>query len=186
MVRSDGDSEKVEGGAVATSGCQTRALPKPFEVVTLDRDHAKAIDGNLLLMVWRYETTLPAFRQGFELAERLAARYPAGFGVCQVVEIDAVPPSAETREAFVEFLRLPRIRHFSLSYEGAGFKAAAVRAVVAACHALARPSCQHSVHSSVRAAATWHEQRQRELGVESSAQSIVQVIEALRVQLDAT
>lgn len=151
-----------------------------FELVEIDSDHVKATAFNMLFLVWCIHTHAGAYRRGIRAASQLAARFKEGVGVCHYLEIEAVAPSAETRKAFVDFLRLPDLKHFSVIHEGGGFKAASVRAVVAGVHALGRPTCQHSVHRSIAEAAEWHAARQAELGRRESAEQIARTIRALR------
>jgi hypothetical protein len=151
-----------------------------FELVEIDNDHAKAIAFNMVFMAWRYHTHVGAYRRGIDLAEQLGLRYPNGVGVFQVVEAEALPPTAMTRKAFVEFLRLKPVKHFSVTHEGTGFKAASVRAIVASVHALGRPDCEHSVHKSVDLAAEWHARQQTRIERNESAQQISRAMSKLR------
>jgi hypothetical protein len=150
------------------------------QLIELDADHAKAIAFNMLFMVWRRRTASEAYAAGMVLIEELGYRYPEGVGVCNVVEVDAIPPDAEARKKFVELLHLPSLRHFSVTHEGVGFKAASVRAIVAGTHAFARPTTQHSVHSRLTDAGRWHARMQLALGHHEPAERIVQVANALR------
>src|SRR5262245_770075 len=120
-----------------------------FKLIEMDADHAKATAFNMLFATWRFHTLPGAYRRGIRLVEEMASAFPEGIGVCQIVEVEAIPPGSETRRAFVEFLRLPAVKHFSVTHEGSGFKAASVRAIVAGVHALGRPTCEHSVHRTI-------------------------------------
>jgi hypothetical protein len=151
-----------------------------FELVEIDEDHAKAITFNMVFMTWRYNTHVGAYRRGIDVAGQLGLRFPEGVGVFHIVEAEALPPSAMTRKAFVEFLRLKPVKHFSVTHEGTGFKAASVRAIVASVHALGRPNCEHSVHKSVELASEWHAQQQARLGRSESAQQISRAMNKLR------
>jgi hypothetical protein len=151
-----------------------------LNVVELDEDHAKAVEFNMLFIVWRRRTMSAPYRRGMHIVRGLAARFPEGVGVCQVVEVDAVPPDSDARTAFVEFLRLAALKHYSVTHDGVGFKAASVRAIVASGHALARPTCKHSVHSSMASAAGWHAAAQAVLGRHESAMQIENIVRALR------
>src|SRR5262245_49096928 len=100
-----------------------------FKLVEIDEDHVKAVAGNMLFMVWRRRTLSAVYRRGMDLATEVAGRFPQGVGVCHVVEVDAVPPDADTRRAFVDFLKMSHVKHFSVTHDGVGFKAASVRAI---------------------------------------------------------
>src|SRR3990170_4688527 len=49
---------------------------------------------------------------------------------------DALPPTAGARKLIAELQSLPSVKHYSVTHEGAGFKAASIRAVVAGIHTL--------------------------------------------------
>jgi hypothetical protein len=147
----------------------------------MDVNHAKGRAFNMLFMLWRYETTLVAYRQAVDLAKQMAVAFPEGIGTSHLVEVDAVPPSAETRAVFVEYLRLPGLRHYSVTHEGTGFKAAGIRAIVVAQHTLSRTKCEHAVFSSIAGAAQWHEAEQRKLKRLESAEQIAECLHTLRV-----
>ena len=154
--------------------------PGAFELLEIDSDHVMGTAFNMLFLVWCIHTHAGAYRRGIRAASQLAARFTEGVGVCHYLEIEAIAPGAETRKAFVDFLRLPDLKHFSVIHEGAGFKAASVRAVVAGVHALGRPTCQHAVHKSIAEAAEWHAVRQAELGRRESAEQIARTIRSIR------
>lgn len=157
------------------------AAPAPsIEILVMDRDHAKGIAFNMLFMTWRFHTHATAVRPCFEIVESLAARFREGVGVCHVVDANALPPTAAARKLISEVLRLPVVKHYSVTHEGGGFKAASIRAVVAGIHALARPSCPHSVHGSFADAAAWHAVHQAEIGRSETARQIYEAFETLR------
>ena len=153
---------------------------RQFEVLDLDEDHAKGVAFNMLFMVWRRRTMAAAYTRGMAIVRELGASCTEGVGVLQVVEADAVPPDGPARGAFVEFFHLKEIKHYSVTHEGSGFKAASVRAIAAAAHAMARPKCAHSVHSLVSSAAQWHEQQQQLIGRHEPAQQIAVIAQSLR------
>jgi hypothetical protein len=140
--------------------------PSPFEFALLesDLDHLKASALNLLFMVWRRRTLADAYRRAIVIARDLVRRHPEGIGVCQIIDTEAVPPDAPARVAIVDLMKLPGVKHLSLTYDAGGFKAAAVRAVTLATYALARPTAKVTVHATLGDAARWHEAREGELG----------------------
>lgn len=146
----------------------------------MDRDHATGKAFNMMFMLWRYETTLVAYKRAIEWAKELIVLCPRGIGTAHIVEVDAIPPSAETRAAFVEYLRLPGLRHYSVTHEGTGFKAAGIRAIVAAQHALARPRCEHATFGDIGSAARWHEAQQRQINRNENAAKIAECLHGLR------
>jgi hypothetical protein len=151
-----------------------------LEVVASDFDHIKGAAFNIAFMVWRRQTLVGPYREGIALANRLALKYPRGVGVMHVVETEATPPDGETRRAFTEFFKQPAIKHFSVTHEGTGFKAASVRAIISGVHALARPGFQLAVHSSVADAARWAAEQNQQLGRREDWQSIERVLQTLR------
>jgi hypothetical protein len=155
-------------------------LPSPLELIEMDVNHAKGKAFNMLFAVWRYETTTAAYRQLSDLANELVLVYPEGVGISHIVEAEAIAPSAETRAVFVEFLRLPCLKHFGVTHEATGFKAAGVRAIISAQHALARPRCEHGVHNDIASAARWHEAQQRQLARQENAAKIADCLHRLR------
>jgi hypothetical protein len=153
---------------------------RALEVIDCDVDHAKCVGFNMLFAVWRYRTTTAAFRRGIVAALELSRRYPEGVGVCHFLDAESVPPDRDTRAAFVDMLRMPTIKHFSVTHEGRGFKAAAVRSVISGAHALARPRFAHSVQVSAAAAARWHAEQQSALGRPETALQIELIVQELR------
>lgn len=150
------------------------------ELVEVDADHAKAIAFNMLFVVWRRRTLAEAYKAGMRIATELGQRYPEGVGILNIIELEALPPDAAARQAFVDLLHLPQLRHFSVTHEGTGFKAASIRAVVAGTHAFARPKCAHSVHRNLAEAVRWHVKEQRALNHDETPEQIARVARALR------
>lgn len=161
-------------------GLPSKERPGFFEVVEIDQDHIVATASNMLFLVWSLHTHASAYRRAIRFASQLAERFKEGVGACHYLEVTVIPPGSETRKAFVDFLRLPGLEHFSVTHEGAGFKAASVRAVVAGVHALGRPTCEHTVHKSINEAAEWHAAQQARLGRRESADVIAKTIRTLR------
>jgi hypothetical protein len=157
-----------------------RLFGSELEVAAVDADHIKGTAFNIAFMVWRHRTLVGPYRDGIALVNRLALKYPNGVGVMHVVETEASPPDSDARKAFTEFLKQPVIKHFSVTHEGSGFKAASVRAIVSGVHALARPSFEHAVHSTVADAARWAANLNRQIGRTDDWQAIERVMQTLR------
>lgn len=155
-------------------------LAPNLRLVHIDEDHVAGVTFNLVMLVWRYHTHLEAYRAAIRLAEQTAAQNPTGIGVMQVVERMAIPPDSATRTELGVMLRLPAIRHFCVTHEGSGFKAASVRAIVSAAHALSRPTFPHAVHDDVASAARWAAAHNKSIGAPSDAANIEQAVQALR------
>jgi hypothetical protein len=151
-----------------------------LNIIACDADHTKGVAFNMLFMVWCGHTTAAAYRQGIVAAQDLIRGHPDGIGICQLIEVEAARPDSEARAAFVHMMRLPGIRHFTVTYEGRGFKAAAVRAVISSAHALGRPKFAHAVHASLTDAARWHAKQQVMLGRPETATVIERMATELR------
>ncbi len=135
-----------------------------FQLLESDLHHLKAAAGNFLFMIWRRETQAAAFTRGVGLARELGKRQGAKIGVCQVVELEAVPPDAEARRAFQQLLELDCVAHSSVIHDGTGFKAASVRAIVNLQILLTKPKFPHRVFGSVQEAAAFHAASEAPLG----------------------
>jgi hypothetical protein len=157
-----------------------RLFGNELEVAAIDADHIKGTAFNLAFMVWRRRTLVGPYRDGIALVNRLALKHPGGVGVLHVVETEASPPDSEARKAFTDFLKQPVIKHFSVTHEGSGFKAASVRAIVSGVHALARPGFEHAVHSTVADASRWAANQNRQIGRSDEWQAIERVLQTLR------
>ena len=151
-----------------------------FNLLEIDVNHLTATAFDTVIMIWRRETTAGPFRRGMGIATDLAKKTGAKVGVCQVVEPDAVPPNSETRGAFMELLQLEEVTHSSVIHDGAGFKAASVRAIVNLQILMARPKFPHLVFSTVKEAAVWQVGMQAKLGREVSASRMEFVVRELR------
>lgn len=155
------------------------AVAQGVEIVAFDENHIKGIAFNMIFMVWKRQTTAPAFREGIRLQGELGAKFPKGIGVLHVIDPGASPPDKPARDAFVEAIQLPFVRHLSVVHEGLGFKAASVRAIMSGVNALARPQFEHAVHNSLTSAAHWHAQKNIRLGQRETAARIEQVVRSL-------
>jgi hypothetical protein len=151
-----------------------------YELVEIDEDHAKGIAFNMLFMVWRRRTLAEAFGRGINLARKLTAEYSEGIGICQAVEVDAIPPDSDARTLFSYLSRLEGLQHLSVTHDGTGFKAAAVRAIMTGVQALARPKSKHIVLADVDLAGQWHAAAQAELGRHETAEQIAGILRSLR------
>lgn len=174
-------SKLVSGTRIPTRPSVGLAHTSPaFDVLDLDVDHVKAVYGNTVILLWRYHTREVAYRAAIRLIRTVAHSYPEGVGVMQVVETQAIPPTDETRQAFKEAYELKGVHHFSVTYEGTGFKAAAVRAIVWSAHMLARPKFAHAVHKSVAEAARWVEAQNRLIAHHDDWRQLDRIVDQMR------
>jgi hypothetical protein len=158
----------------------TSSNDSELKVIEIDEDHVKAIAFNMLFLLWQKRTTAEAYRRAMDAVTRLAKQHAGGIGVMQILDRDSIAPDSATRKMFVEFLHMDTVKHFSVTYEGVGFKAASIRAVVASVHALARPKCSHAVHTTLSDAARWHARAQEKLGRRETAVQIERLAENVR------
>ncbi|MGA7119724.1 MAG: hypothetical protein WBY94_06480 [Polyangiaceae bacterium] len=161
-------------------GTRGPSIGELFRLAELDEDHVKAIAFNMLFVVWRKRTLAAVYRRSMAIASELSAQFPEGVGVCQIVEVDTTPPDSDARRAFVEFMKVDTVRHFSVIHDGTGFKAASVRAIMSSVHMLGRPKFKMAVHSSVPAAAAWHAVEQVAIGRRETPELIERVVRGLR------
>lgn len=165
---------------------QRTSVPVPadvsqsYRVVDIDANHVKATAFNMLFAVWRRRTVNAAYVRVMQHVRHLAPQFPEGVGVSQVVELDAEPPEGDVRRAFIESMKLAHVKHFSVIHDGAGFKAASVRGIMAGVQMLARPKFKIAVHSDVSAAARWHALAQEEIGRHETASQIEEILRSLR------
>lgn len=124
-----------------------------FDLSEIDEDHLHATAFGTLFMIWRRRTTVEAFTRGMVLARRYSEQLRSKIGCCQVVEVDAIPPDADARKAFGEWLQLDFVARSVVIYDGTGFKAASVRAIVNLQLLLSKPLFPHALYNNVPQAA---------------------------------
>lgn len=151
-----------------------------LNVIECDVDHAMGTAFNMLFVVWRRRTLERAFRRCIVSAIELGRRYPEGIGVSHYIDGESLPPDADVRAAFVDILRVGCIRHYSVTYDATGFKAAAIRGVISGATRLGRPQFQHAVHVSLAAAAQWHAEQQAALKRPEKSSQIEHAAQELR------
>jgi len=129
-----------------------------LKVLEVDAHHAKGTLGNMLFMVWRYETQTAAYVRARAILAELGQQFPAGVVLMQAIEPTASPPDAKTRAELPKLLDLAEryVRHSSILHEGTGFKAAAVRTITSAAYLMSRRRFPQQVFSSLSEAASWH------------------------------
>jgi len=121
-----------------------------------DDAHGVGVWRNLLVAVWRTETRAPAVERVSQVLGRLAAKHP-DVALLQVVEAGATAPDAAARRALSGMLKEHArvIRCSAVVYEGDGFRAATLRAVVTGIALLSHPPYPHVVFGSTIAAINW-------------------------------
>jgi hypothetical protein len=154
-----------------------------FQIIEVDEHHAKATAFNMLFQLWCKETQPEAFRRGRETLDKLATLHREGVGACNILDEKALPPSEAARDEITKMIKHGgggQLKHYSVLFEGMGFKAASVRAVVSAAHMLARTKTNLAVFGSAGEAADWHAEQGRLIGRRETPQDILTVMRNLR------
>jgi len=118
------------------------------------RDAVFALWDRVALALWRGQTTAAAVRRGSEILAEHAATCDGRALLLTVVEENVPLPPLEARMELVALLRNAsgQVERSALVFEGEGFRAASVRAVVAGLSLFSRPEYPHRVFPSVGAA----------------------------------
>jgi len=119
------------------------------------RDSVFALWDRVALALWRGNTTAGAVRRGSEILAEHAAAWGSRVWLLTVVEENVPLPALEARMELVSLLKNANglVERSALVFEGEGFRAASVRAVVAGVSLFSRPEYPHRVFGSVGAAA---------------------------------
>jgi hypothetical protein len=132
------------------------------EIVLGNPDGVVATWRNTCIAVWRLQTRVDALLQMETVLRRQATLYKQ-VAVLQILEPSVKPLDSEQRAALEQVMRsCSAITSSAVVYEGSGFQAAAVRAVVAGVAALRRHPFPHQVFADVSAAAEFHARQQRQ------------------------
>lgn len=109
------------------------------------------------LAVWKGETHLEAVDLLDAEMRRYRREHPVPIGLLMVVAERAAPPSASVRAQMAHHMRRSQdeIRASALVYEGDGFRAAAIRAVVTGINLVTKTAYPHKIFGSVSSAADW-------------------------------
>jgi hypothetical protein len=119
------------------------------------RDAVFALWERVALALWRGKTTTAAVRRGSEILAEHAAACGGRSLLLTVVEENVPLPPLEARMELVALLKNANglVERSALVFEGEGFRAASVRALVAGLSLFSRPEYPHRVFPSVGAAA---------------------------------
>lgn len=127
------------------------------EIKHSDPDLSLATWGDAFLLIWHHNTTVTGVSTLERTLNAFAAERPNGIGLITVVEESAPMPPSDARDVLAQFLERAssHIKVSSVAFEGSGFRAAAVRSVVAGLTMVARQSYPHKVFATVEEAMTW-------------------------------
>ena len=126
-------------------------------LIRVEDDYALAVYRDLFVLIWRHETTVQGCRSFRDELFRFAENRPQGIGLLTIVEETAPMPPVESRQSIASTLRdaSGHIVASAVVFEGAGFRAAAVRSVVVGLTMLARQKFPHKVFGNLSDAASW-------------------------------
>jgi len=129
--------------------------PMDVRIKVSSRDAVFALWDRVALALWRGKTTSGAVRRGSEILAEHAAAWDGRVLLLTVVEENVPLPALEARMELVSLLKNANglVERSALVFEGEGFRAASVRAVVAGVSLFSRPEYPHRVFASVGAAA---------------------------------
>jgi hypothetical protein len=156
-----------------------------LRVAARDRHHALGSWRNVVLVVWREETQIPAIVRTSQLIGELAQRH-GRIALVQIVEQTAVPPESDIRKAISDMLKKhsDHLISSAVVFEGSGFRAAGVRGVVTAISLLSRTKFPHVIFASPPAALNW---TSRHLGTDGPVwtDQALRVVDELRAEIGA-
>lgn len=120
-------------------------------------NHILATWRNVVILVWRKDTTLEGVADAQRTYDDLAREHANGIFLMTIVEFGAPMPPPDVRDALATFLA-SGAGHTILSavaHEGTGFRAAAVRSVVTGLAVLAKLPYPHKVFATADEACAW-------------------------------
>lgn len=136
-------------------------MPPPSEILATLRvateNQALATWDNVVISVWRKETTLQGVANAKRVFDAAMDEHPGGVFLVTVVEFEATMPPPESRDALARLLADGSGRTIlsAVAYEGTGFRAAAIRSIVSGLALLARLPYPHQIFASVDDACAW-------------------------------
>lgn len=170
-----------------TAKVSPRAVAPGVQELSLhgcDEQHGVGVWRNLLIAVWRTETRAPAVDAVSAVLAKLS-RTHRDVALLQVIEEGATAPDADARRAISNMLKHNGsvIRCSAVVYEGDGFRAATLRAVVTGIALLSRPLYPHVVFASTISAINWTARHYSHDGP-VWAEQVRNAVDELRLTLD--
>jgi len=139
--------------------------------------------GDVFVAIWRKNTTMLALQQLNELFDNFRTTHRAGCWLVTIVEEKASLPGAAERDAVAAWMAgiADVVKCSALSFEGTGFRAAAVRSVLTGLNVVSRQPFPHQVFGNVTAAVKFLFEKSGEAQSSTrSATVLVETIEKLR------
>lgn len=155
-----------------------------LSLVGRDDDHGVGVWRNLLIVVWRKETRAPSVDAVSAVLGQLAKAH-RDVALLQVIEEAAAAPDVNARRAISNMLKQHGggIRCSAVVYEGDGFRAATLRAVVTGIALLSKPIYPHVVFASTISAINWTARHYSHDGP-VWAEQVRNAVDELRLTLD--
>jgi hypothetical protein len=138
-----------------TSGKIPAVMPK---TIANDTNHILGVWKSIVIVVWRNETTVSAIVELGNCLQDHSNLLGKPIGLFMVAERRAPLPTADSRKASADVLQVARLAFSALTFEGTGFRAAAVRGVVTGISMLAKQAFPHKAFATVEDAAAWASQ----------------------------
>ena len=129
--------------------------PYQLDLVEMEEHHVLATFRNVAIAVWVDETSVEAVQRAQRMVERLAHAWSDDIAFLQVFGEDLEHVDARARHALMALLAAGSgsIRDAPVVYEGTGFRAAAIRAIVTGLLTQRGYGFSHRVYSRVEDAA---------------------------------
>jgi len=129
----------------------------PARVDAVSPDYCMAKWKQFYIDIWRVNTTLAGLRILKSSFDEFRQSFPEGVGLITIVEPGARLPATDARQGLGQLLAdaAGSIRFSAVVFEGGGFRASAVRGVVASLTLLARPPFPHRVFATATEACAW-------------------------------
>jgi len=127
-------------------------LPGEEPVATLgaDANYACGTWRSFYFILWRVQTELAACQHVHRTMYEFGPKHPEGIGLMTIVEASApMPPAASRNELAATLKGATFIQASAVAFEGEGFRAASVRAVVTGLTAMAKQPFPHKVFAKV-------------------------------------
>lgn len=129
----------------------------PLMVIESTPDHVIGTLENVSFHVWRHRTLAAAVPAVIEAFARARGQGGGRFANVGIVEANAPLPESEVRSQLARLMRDAgeEIVASSMTFEGTGFRAAAVRSAVMGLSLMARQPYPHRIFASVGEATDW-------------------------------
>jgi hypothetical protein len=121
-------------------------------------DHAVGTWRNVVILVWRRQTTVDGVRAAEKVYQHLSGLCPGGVILLTIVEESAPAPPADARRDLARWLAScsGRMILSAVVHEGAGFRGAMVRSVVTGLALVAKLPYPHKIFATVAEADAWY------------------------------